>query len=271
MCYSPWTMKNPLGKPRRAKVVVTTPKPPAPVWPMRINRLLAERGIATRRAADELVEKGVIFINGRKAVIGQKVNENDEVEVRRRGGIVNHTYVAFHKPAGMDTHNEPGAKESIIKSLPLFLQKLKLFPVGRLDKDSRGLIILTNDGRITDRLLNPDRFHEKTYDVKTKLALRSTFKDKMSEGVNIEGYMTRPARVQILGDKRFRITLTEGKSHQIRRMVSALFNEVQDLKRIQILNVHLGPLPVSMARKIEGEELDTFLDLLGVQRTEPSN
>ena len=135
--------------------------------------------------------------------------------------------------------------------------------MGRLDKASHGLLILTNDGRITDALLNPKYFHEKEYLVKTKEKLRSSFKQKMEAGVNIGGYMTKPCKVKILNENTFRITLTEGKKHQIRRMCSALFQEVADLKRERIMNIKLEKLMPNALREIKGEELSTFLKPIG--------
>ena len=131
--------------------------------------------------------------------------------------------------------------------------------MGRLDKASHGLLILTNGGRITDGLLNPKFFHEKEYLVKTSNKLRSNFKQKMEIGVDIEGYMTKSCKVQILNDFAFRITLTEGKKHQIRRMCANLFQEVADLKRERIMNIKLGKLGDNSLREIKGEELQTFL------------
>ncbi|MGE5540689.1 MAG: pseudouridine synthase, partial [Bacillota bacterium] len=156
-----------------------------------------------------------------------------------------------------------GEKDTL-SMLPSDLKRLRLFPIGRLDKSSSGLILLTNDGRITDRLLNPDREHEKTYDVTTKLPLRPSFAEHMEQGVNIEGYMTRPTTVEVLSENKFRITLTEGKKHQIRRMVVAMHNEVRDLRRISIMNIKLGKLPIGEYRRLEGKELATFLASLGL-------
>lgn len=230
---------------------------------MRINQYLAKAGHATRRGADALIEEGKVLINGKRAKLGDKVNETDTVEVRFRKPKA-YVYLAFHKPAGMDTHKEKTGTKDVIGSLPADLQRLKLFPVGRLDKESRGLMLLTNDGRITDRLLNPDNAHEKTYEVSTKKPLRESFKEKMENGVIIEGYRTKPAAVTILGESRFRVSLTEGKTHQIRRMVAALFNEVSDLKRVAIMNIKLGSLKAGQYRKIDGKELAEFLTLLGL-------
>ena len=152
-------------------------------------------------------------------------------------------YFAYNKPIGVETVSP----------------KKELFPLGRLDKNSHGLLILTNDGRITDQLLNPKYFHEKEYVVKTKEKLRSSFKAKMEAGVNIEGYVTKKCKVTILNNFTFRIVLIEGKKHQIRRMCSTLFQEVADLKRTRIMNIHLGNLKPNARRGIVGKELSTFL------------
>lgn len=240
------------------------PIPNETLYPMRINKYLAQKGHATRREADALVEKKAVLINGRIAQVGDKIEENDVVEVRRNVRPGRYTYLAFNKPVDVDTHQEATGSENILDSLPPEVKQLKLFPIGRLDKASHGLIILTNDGRITDRLLNPDHAHEKTYEVRTKQPLRATFKENMQQGVLIEGYMTRPARVNILGEKAFRIVLTEGKSHQIRRMVSALHNEVADLRRMSIMNIKIGALKAGAFRPIEGDELSEFLHALGL-------
>ena len=148
--------------------------------------------------------------------------------------------------------------------VPELVEKFGVFPIGRLDKDSHGLIILSNDGRITDRLLSPTHEHEKEYIVRTKSKLRDNFKQRMEEGVNIEGYMTKPAKIRLINDSTFNITITEGKKHQIRRMVVALYNEVQDLQRTRVLNIELGKLKTGEFRTIEGEELKTFLKALGL-------
>ncbi|MBM3261098.1 rRNA pseudouridine synthase [Candidatus Kaiserbacteria bacterium] len=232
---------------------------PSASYPMRINRYIALQGHSTRRGADELIEKGLVFLNRRPAKLGDIVQESDTVEVRRSGKLPTYTYIAFHKPAGVNTHPEITGEKDILTLLPKDLRQQKLFPLGRLDKDSEGLILLTNDGRVTDRLLNPIYNHEKTYEVKTKQPLRNNFKEKMEGGVNIEGYVTKPCTVQILGEKRFRVTLTEGKTHQIRRMVAALFNEVAALRRISVMNIRLNNLPSGGYRVIEGKEREEFL------------
>lgn len=233
-------------------------------YPMRINKYLAQLGHATRRGADELIERGRVLINGRTAILGDKVTETDKVEVKSGKRPKTYRYFAYHKPRGVVTHGAQGEDSDIADQMKATPELLGTYPVGRLDKDSYGLIILTDDGRITDRLLNPEKEHEKEYAVRTLNTLRSNFKERMEAGVDIEGYQTRPARVAVTGDHSFTITLTEGKKHQIRRMVVALFNEVSDLKRIRVMNIRLGNLKAGEYRSIEGEELKTFLTSLGL-------
>lgn len=255
-------MNKPRG--RSAPKKQAAPESAEAVFPMRVNKYLAMKGFATRREADVLVEKKKVLINGQVAALGDKVKETDTVELRGQTRPKAYAYVVFNKPAGMDTHREATGEPNVLDSLPSDLKRLALFPVGRLDKASSGLLILTNDGRVTDRLLNPKYAHEKTYDVTTKKPLRTSFKEKMEAGVDIEGYITKPAKVEILAADRFRVTLTEGKTHQVRRMVVALFNEVKSLKRSSIMGVRLGPLKLGGYRPIEGKELEKFLTDLGL-------
>lgn len=228
---------------------------------MRINKYLAHEGIATRRGADELITRGKILINGRVAVLGDKVNISDKVELRGNSSAKKYVYYAYNKPVGVITHSPQLGEKDVRESLKL---SPDVFPIGRLDKDSSGLLILTNDGRVTDRLLNPEYVHDKEYRVRTAEPLRESFKKSMEAGVNIEGYLTRPCKVRKTGPKSFVITLTEGKKHQIRRMVSAMHNSVVELERIRILNVHLGNLAPGASRAIEGDELKTFLSNIGM-------
>lgn len=235
-------------------------------FPMRINRYLAQEGIATRRGADALIAAGRVFINGVRAKLGDKVTENDAVEVRekKRGTDAELVYYAYNKPRGIISHSPAEQEQDVQSSIPDELKKYSLFPIGRLDKDSHGLMILTNDGRITDRLLNPKQEHEKEYVVRTKLPLRGSFEKHMETGVFIEGYQTKPTKVRITGEYSFTITLTEGKKHQIRRMVVALRNEVTDLKRVRIADIRLGNLKAGELRRITGSELQEFLTSLGL-------
>ncbi|MDP9249222.1 MAG: rRNA pseudouridine synthase [bacterium] len=244
-----------IKKPKKAE-----PKPASdkPLFPMRINRYLALQKHSTRRGADEIIEKGLVFINGTVAELGSKVTETDKVEVRFRGPRKKLLYFAYNKPRGIVTHSAQGEDSDIEDIFPV----KGVFPLGRLDKDSNGLILLSSDGRVTERLLGPKYEHEKEYVVKTKNALRKNFKEKMEAGVRIENEVTKKCKVAVLSNRSFRVILTEGKKHQIRRMCSALFQEVEDLKRIRVMNINLGKLAPGDYRPIEGEELQSFLTAL---------
>lgn len=229
---------------------------------MRLNRYLALQGITSRREADVLIREGKVLINGKKAWLGDKVTERDKVRLAGPLGK-NYAYLAFHKPRGVITHSPQGREKSIAD---LVRHNPPVFPVGRLDKDSRGLILLTNDGRLTGRLLEPERKHEKEYRVTVDREVTSSFLRRLSEGVELDdGYRTQSCQTAALGDRIFRIVLTEGKKRQIRRMCQALGFFVGDLERIRILNVELGDLKAGQLRKIRGKELSVLLGKLGLE------
>lgn len=216
-------------------------------YPMRINKYLAHKRYCTRREADTHIANGEVKINGRVAVLGEQVQESDIVEVLFEPKT--YTYLAFNKPRDMTTpENQNG-----------------LFPIGRLDKDSHGLLLLTNDGRMTDRLLNPDFEHEKEYEVTVQETLRPDFEAKMSHGVDIGDYTTRPCEVHVLGESTFSIVLTEGKKHQIRRMCEALGYTVVDLIRVRIMNIELGKLKPGASRVLSKDEKEELLESLGFE------
>jgi len=230
-------------------------------YPVRINKYLASKNICSRREADEFIKAGKIAINGRRAVLGDKVRETDLVEVIKDLNK-EYIYLAFNKPKRIISHSPQGAETSIGEFINY---PKKVFPVGRLDKDSRGLIILTNDGRITDKLLNPEYRHEKEYIVKVHKPITETFIKKMGAGIVLDdGYKTQPCIAKKAGDYIFSIILTEGKKRQIRRMCQVLGYEAVDLKRIRILNIQLGDLHSGQLRKIGGHELEKFLGQLGM-------
>lgn len=229
-------------------------------FPLRINRYLALKRLCTRREADALIVAGKVSLNGRRAQLGDKVDEHDDVQVRFRARA--HRYLAYHKPRGVITHSPQGDEESIDEIIPIE----GVFPVGRLDKDSYGLIILTDDGRITDALLSPDRAHEKEYEVTTRDPLPAGFAREMERGVDIGGYVTRPCTVRVLGPRLFSIVLTEGKKHQIRRMCGTFGMSATSLKRVRVMNVKLGTLKPNEFRPLAGAELATFLESLGIPR-----
>jgi 23S rRNA pseudouridine2604 synthase len=225
---------------------------------MRINKYLALKKYCTRREADVWIEKKLVYINGVHAVLGQQINEGDKVTVK--GRQKKFTYIAYHKPRGIVTHS-PQTGEQEIKDI---FNVKNVFPLGRLDKDSSGLIILTDDGRVTDALLNPRHEHDKEYKVETLDELPANFKHKMESGVDIGDYTTKPCLVLMLGKRAFTIVLTEGKNRQIRRMCGAFGQSVESLTRERILNIQLGRLKEGEHRVIVGRELADFLQTLAI-------
>lgn len=233
------------------------------VYPVRVNRFLYLKGYCSRRKADEYISKGLVLINGKPAVLGQKVEEGDNVEIADFVAQLpeKYEYYLFHKPAGIVSHNPQGGERAVED---IFKKSVPLSPIGRLDKASTGLMLLTNDGRIVDKMLNPKYEHEKEYRVRVDKNISARFLRKMREGVTIEGYKTRPAEVEQTGEKAFKITLTEGKKHQIRRMCAALGFQVRELKRTRIMNLRLGKLPVGQGRAIKPEEKFKLLKSVGI-------
>ncbi len=226
-------------------------------YPVRINRYLYLKGYCSRRAADKLIEQKKIRINGAIAVLGQKVQESDTVDVADSVKKMpsNYKYYLFNKPVGVVSHNPREGEQSVEDVSGL---GSKVFPVGRLDKESCGLMLLTDDGRIVDKMLNPKFGHEREYQVRVDKRITDSALGRMRKGVRIESgdklVMTQPARVERLGDKSFAITLTEGKKHQIRRMCSALGYTVHGLKRVRIMNLKLGSLPTCKNRALNSVE-----------------
>jgi pseudouridine synthase len=226
---------------------------------IRINKYLATQGVSTRRDADKMIEAGKVIINGRKAILGDKVKEGDKVEITKKLAH-NFVYYAYNKPRGVITHSPQNGEKDIITSVGL----KGVFPVGRLDKDSEGLILLTNDGRITDRLLNPKYDHDKEYIVNTRVPIKEYQLNAMEKGMELEGITTAPCKTKFIDEKTFSITLSEGQKHQIRRMCDALTLPIESLKRVRIMNIKLEKLKSNMYKKIEGEELKEFLKSLSL-------
>jgi 23S rRNA pseudouridine2604 synthase len=233
-------------------------------FPMRINKYLAHQGIASRREADVLVEAGKVLINGKKALNGDQVQANDKVELK--GATKAKSYLAYYKGRGIITHSPSEKETDIAHRLARDYGITHVAPVGRLDKDSEGLIILSNDGRITGPLLAPESGNEKEYEVLVDKPINPMFVRAMTAGVDIEGYRTKPAQVKThkSNDKKFTIILTEGKKHQIRRMCAALGFQIKSLKRVRIMSIKLDKLKPNQYRKLAGEELKTFLKDLGM-------
>lgn len=232
--------------------------------PTRINKYLALKGIASRRGADELITRGYVKINRKIAKIGDKVTDLDIVEVIGKSPITSYTYLAYNKPTGVVT-NSPSKDEKDIISSAKIDKKLNIQPVGRLDKESSGLIILTNDTRIVEPLLSPDRIHEKEYYVTTNEIIKRDFEQKISNGVKLSDYTTKPCKVIVHNKNSFSIILTEGKNRQIRRMCAALGYSIKNLKRIRIMNIELGTLKPNEYREIVGKELQDLLSILNLE------
>lgn len=222
---------------------------------IRLNKYLSEVGFCSRRAADRLIEEGRVKINGIKAEMGTKVLSNDVVSVD--GTVISspkeaHTYIAFNKPIGIvcttDTEIEPDNIIDYIK------HPKRIFPIGRLDKPSEGLILLTSDGDIVNKILRARNNHEKEYIVTVNRPITDRFLQIMRSGVPILDTVTRPCVVEKLGSTSFKIILTQGLNRQIRRMCEYLDYEVVKLKRIRIMNIVLD-VPVGKWRDLSEEEL----------------
>jgi 23S rRNA pseudouridine2604 synthase len=230
------------------------------LYPIRINKYLAQKNYSTRVGGDDLIKKGLVFINGRKAVLGDKVNEGDEVTVKAKAMVNDYVYYAYNKNINVSTNPDTTSKDILkVTRFPV-----RVFPVGRLDKDSHGLIIMTNDGRVTDRLLSPLYSHEKEYIVKVEPNFTDKFIELMSNGVHFDKFVSKKCKIWRATKDTFHIVLTEGKKRQIRRMCEALHHNVMDLKRVRIMNVELGNIPFGGFREINGKELETFLKSLNL-------
>lgn len=224
-------------------------------YPIRINKYLSDKKIASRREADELIKRGKVKINNSIAKLGEMVKAADKVEIE--GELKKLFYLAFNKPAGVITHSPQKGETSIADILRF---DPEVFPLGRLDKESRGLIILSNDGRITGRLLGPEYYHEKEYEVRVDKKLDKNFIGKMEQGVKLDGsYVTQKCVLKKLDDFSFSIILTEGKNRQIRRMCKALGYKALDINRIRIMSIRLGSLKPGKYRIISGKEREEFL------------
>ena len=224
---------------------------------VRINKYLADAGVASRRQADKLVESGLVTINGIKAQNADRVQPGDVVCVKGKRIYMQEEkhVVAFYKPEGVTcTQKDKYAKVTIDD---VFRYPLRLNYAGRLDKDSTGLLIMTNDGELIDRMMRARNHHEKEYIVKVNQKITPEFMARMSEGIYLEelDVTTRPCKITKEGEYTFRIVLTQGLNRQIRRMCESLGCRVESLKRVRVMNVVLGNLKPGMYRKIEGDEL----------------
>jgi len=229
----------------------------------RINKYLTEVGYCSRRQADRLIEEGLVTINGKISEVGTKLEEGDQVEVQ--GQIIKksikqkYIYLAFNKPIGIVcTTNRRVEPDNIIDFIKY---PTRIFPVGRLDKPSEGLIFLTNDGDIVNKILRSRNNHEKEYIVGVNRPINRDFINSMSKGVKILDTITKYCYVKQLGPKKFKIILTQGLNRQIRRMCESLGYRVQSLKRVRIMNIKLD-VAIGKYREFTQEELSELNRLL---------
>lgn len=233
---------------------------------IRLNKYLSDIGVCSRRAADRLAQEGKITVNGKAAQPGMRVTPEDDIRVegkpvRREERKV---YLVLNKPRGIVCTAEKREKNNIIDYLNY---PLRVYPVGRLDKDSEGLILLTNDGAIVNGMMRARNRHEKEYQVKVDRAFDREFLAHMARGVPILDTVTRPCRIRRTGSDTFEIILTQGLNRQIRRMCEALGYRVVRLKRVRIMNIRLGSLPCGKWRELTLEELRTLKAQIG-EKTE---
>ena len=220
----------------------------------RINKYLSEVGFCSRRKADDYISDGRVYINGKPALLGSKVNIGDEISVD--GEIIQNkdkkkVYIAFNKPVGIECTGNNKVKDNIIDYIN---HKERLFTIGRIDKQSEGLILLTNDGDIVNNVLRAENRKEKEYIVTVNKKITTEFIDKMRRGVKIMGRITRKCFVKKIHENRFKIILTQGMNRQIRRMCEVLGYRVTKLKRVRIMDIHLDT-KVGEYRNLNNDEI----------------
>ncbi|MGC6489966.1 MAG: 23S rRNA pseudouridine(2604) synthase RluF [Flavobacteriales bacterium] len=228
----------------------------------RINKFLSEAGYCSRRAADKLIEQGRVTINDQVPPMGTKIMNGDIVKVDGKTiqkSMEKPIYLALNKPRGIVCTTDTRVEKNNI--IDFMNYPKRIFPIGRLDKDSEGLILMTNDGDIVNKILRARNNHEKEYIVQVNKPINNKFIKKMSQGVPILETITRPCRVNQIGTKKFKIILTQGLNRQIRRMCEYLGYEVIRLKRIRIMNIHLD-LEMGKYRDLKSSELNDLNELL---------
>ena len=229
----------------------------------RINKYLSEAGYCSRREADRLINEGKVTINGKTSEIGAKVEESDQVEVEgqriEKSTYQKNIYLAFNKPVGIVCTTDRGLEPHNI--IDFIKYPVRIFPIGRLDKPSEGLIFLTNDGDIVNKILRARNNHEKEYIVSVNREIKKDFIQNMSNGVEILDTITKNCFVKQLGPKKFKIILTQGLNRQIRRMCETLGYKVQSLKRVRIMNIKLD-VPTGKYRELTKDELSELNILL---------
>jgi 23S rRNA pseudouridine2604 synthase len=230
---------------------------------LRLNKYISETGITSRRQADQWIAEGKVTINGATAELGTQVNEDDDVRVNgqriKAAAKPKLVYIALNKPVGITSTTERHIRGNIVDHVN---HPQRVFPIGRLDKDSDGLILLTNDGDIVNPVLRAENKHDKEYIVTVDKPITQAFLREMAAGVEILGTKTLPCQTTRISDNVFNIVLNQGLNRQIRRMCSALGYNVRKLRRIRIMNIHLGDLKVGHWRDLTSEELSVLFETL---------
>lgn len=231
---------------------------------MRLQKFLSAAGVCSRRHGEIYIQAGRVRVNGHLAkVLGTQVDpDKDRVEVDGRVVTLQtrNIYIALHKPKGYVTSCSHADEALVVDLIDL---PQRLYPVGRLDKDSTGLLLMTNDGRLHHQLSHPSFDHEKEYEVTVEHPIPDAVLSRLSSGIQLMGSRTRPAKIQRLSGRRFRIVLQEGRNRQIRRMVLKVGHRVVRLKRIRVANVRLGNLPIGAWRHLTPREEKVLLQSLG--------
>lgn len=235
---------------------------------MRLNKYISESGITSRREADRWIADQRVTINGVVAELGSKVEPGDDVRVDNKPVTIEqeNVYIALNKPVGITSTTERHIKGNIVDFVN---HPLRIFHIGRLDKESEGLILLTNDGDIVNEILRAENKHEKEYIVTVDKPITASFLKKMSEGVEILDTKTLPCKVTKISKHVFRIVLTQGLNRQIRRMCSALGFQVRRLQRTRIMNIHLNDLPKGKWRDLTKKELNVLFKDLNYRPKKP--
>ncbi len=227
----------------------------------RLNKFISASGYCSRREADRLIEEGHVTVNGQRATIGQRVLPRQKVMVR--GQLIEHdiepVYIAFNKPVGVVSTTDTQERNNIVEYIS---HEQRIFPIGRLDKDSQGLILLTNDGDIVNKILRVGNNHKKEYIVKVDRPITKEFIEQMSQGVPILDRVTRRCEIKEINPYTFQISLVQGLNRQIRRMCEYFDYQVVKLERIQIMNIKLGSLGQGNWRNLTDAELEGLFDLL---------
>jgi 23S rRNA pseudouridine2604 synthase len=225
---------------------------------VRLNKYISETGVCSRREADKWIEAGRVTCNGQPAALGTRVAPGDEVRIDGNliGAKKKQIYIALNKPVGITCTTEADIEDNIID---LIGHDERIFPIGRLDKDSEGLILLTNNGDIVNEILRSENNHEKEYIVRVDRPITDLSLKMMAGGVKIMGELTKPCKVSRIDQESFRMILTQGLNRQIRRMCSALGYRAQRLQRVRIMNIHLGALGSGQWRNLTDAELAGLL------------